>query len=69
MNKKYTMAYQLAEDVNTGMLMDFLMADYHGREKKKKEAKPYVNRKQKVAELVWERMHKDDVNRNSLKAS
>ena len=56
MDKKFTHALLLAEDVQQADLVpDFLYADYHRRPVKNKEAKPYVNKRQLIANQVWER--------------
>ena len=48
MDKKFSHALLLAEDVQANLVLDFLYADYHRRPVKNKEAKPYANE-------VWER--------------
>ncbi|MBO4887068.1 MAG: hypothetical protein J5589_01985 [Firmicutes bacterium] len=56
MDKNFTHALLLAEDVQQAdLVLDFLYADYHRRPVKNKEAKPYINRRQRIANQVWER--------------
>ena len=54
MDKKFTHAILLSEDVQANLIFDFLYADYH-RRPVKKESKPYINRRQRIADRVWER--------------
>ena len=54
MDKKFNHALLLAEDVQANLVLDFLYADYH-RRPVKKEVKPYVNKRQRIANEVWER--------------
>jgi hypothetical protein len=55
MDKKFSHALLLAEDVQANLVLDFLYADYHRRPVKNKEAKPYINKRQRIANEVWER--------------
>ena len=55
MDKKFSHALLLAEDVQADLVRDFLYADYHRRPVKNKEVKPYINKRQRIANQVWER--------------
>ena len=55
MDKKFTHALLLAEDVQADLVQDFLYADYHRRPVKNNEVKPYINKRQRIANQVWER--------------
>ena len=66
MDKNFTHALLLAEDVQQAdLVLDFLYADYHRRPVKNKEAKPYINRRQRIANQVWERFTENNHLNNS----
>ena len=60
MDKKFSHALLLAEDVQANLVLDFLYADYH-RRPVKREAKPYINKRQRIADRVWDRFQKGQV--------
>lgn len=66
MDKKFTNALLLAEDVQAGLLLDFLYADYHRRPVNSRETKPYINKRQKIADRVWERFQRGQVQHSLL---
>ena len=57
MNKAFNGAMMLNNDTQVGMLLDFLIAPYRGSFKaKKQKSNVYMNKKQRIADYVEERM-------------